>query len=187
MRIILASSSPRRAEILKRTGLDFDVIPSRIEEEFGEGDFGSLVEDLAKRKAREVFDRTFDERVVIGADTIVVLEGKVLGKPKSFKEAEEFLKTLSGRVHEVYTGVAFIWNDGEYSFHERTVVKFRELPHRLIEKYVMSGSPMDKAGGYGIQDLGSVFVEKIDGDFYNVMGLPIGKVWEFFFEKGWWK
>ncbi len=187
MRIILASSSPRRVDILKRIGLDFDVIPSRITEHLEEGDFGNIVENLAMEKAREVFNRTFDERLVIGADTIVVLEGEVLGKPRSFEEAEEFLRRLSGKVHEVYTGVAFVWNNGEHSFHEKTVVEFRNLPDELVEKYVNSGSPMDKAGGYGIQDLGSVFVKRIEGDFYNVMGLPVGKVWEFLFEKGWWK
>ncbi len=187
MRVILASSSPRRAEILKKIGIDFDVIPSRINEELDEGEFGEVVENLAKRKAKEVFERTFDERIVIGADTVVVLNGKIFGKPNGFEDARNFLKALSGKSHEVYTGVAFVWNSGEYSFHERTVVKFRELPDELVEKYVRSGSPMDKAGGYGIQDLGAVFVEKIEGDFYNVMGLPIGRVWEFLFKKGWWR
>lgn len=187
MRIILASSSPRRVEILKKIGLDFDVIPSRIVEHSEGRDFGEMVESLAMRKAKEVFERTFDERLVIGADTTVVLDGEVLGKPKNFEEAEEFLRKLSGRIHEVYTGVAFVWNEGEHSFHEKTIVKFRELPDELVKRYVSSGSPMDKAGGYGIQDLGSVFVESIEGDFYNVMGLPIGRVWKFLFEKGWWK
>lgn len=187
MRIILASSSPRRVEILKKIGLNFDVIPSRVIEHLEKGDFGEMVENLAMEKAKEVFNRTFDERLVIGADTVVVFNDEVLGKPRDFEEAERFLKRLSGKTHKVYTGVAFVWNNGEYSFHEKTVVKFRNLPDELVKKYVSSGSPMDKAGGYGIQDLGSVFVEKVDGDFYNVMGLPIGKVWEFLYKKGWWK
>jgi len=187
VRIILASSSPRRKELMRRLGIEFEVIPSRVKEILEGEEWGETVERLALQKAREVFERTFEERVVIGADTIVVVNGRVLGKPRDFQQAKEFLKMLSGREHTVYTGVAFVWNEGEHSFHEKTIVKFRDLPDDLIEKYVESGSPMDKAGAYGIQDLGAVFVERVEGDFYTVMGLPIGRVWEFMYEKGWWR
>ncbi len=187
MRIILASSSPRRAELMRKLGMNFDVVPSKVEEKLEGEDFKDMVEKVALEKAKEVFERTFEERIVIGADTIVVIDREVLGKPRDFDEAKRFLKKLSGRVHEVYTGVAFVWSNGEHSFHEKTVVRFREIPESLIEMYVSSGSPLDKAGGYGIQDFGAIFVERIEGDFYNVMGFPIGKVWEFLFNKGWWK
>lgn len=187
MRIILASSSPRRKYLMERLGIDFEVIPSRAKEEIEGEDYGEIVENIALRKAVEVYERTFEERVVIGADTIVVLDGEILGKPKNLDEARKFLKKLSGREHVVYTGVAFVWKDGEHTFHDRTTVKFRDLPDELVEKYLKVGNPLDKAGAYGIQDLGAVFVERIEGDFYTVMGLPIGKVWEFMYEKGWWR
>ncbi len=187
MRIILASSSPRRRELMRILGVDFEVIPSRVREEIPPGeDFGGIVEKVALEKAEEVFERTFEDRVVLGADTIVVLDGKILGKPSSLEEAKEYLRMLSGREHFVYTGVAFVWDQGTFTFHEKTKVKFREIPENLIEVYVKRHRPLDKAGAYGIQDLGAVFVERIEGDYYTVMGLPIGRVWEFLNERGWW-
>jgi len=188
MRIILASSSPRRKKLLDLLGIKYEVIPPRVQEDHvGIGDFGILVENIALRKATEVYERTFEERIVIGADTIVVYKGEVLGKPSSKEEAKEYLNKLSGDEHYVYTGVAFVWNEGRVTFHERTRVWFRDIPPEVVELYVKSGSPMDKAGAYGIQDLGAAFVRKIEGDFYTVMGLPIGRVWEFLWEKGFWK
>ena len=188
MRLILASSSPRRKVLMKLLGVDFEVIPSRIEENIPASmGFGETVERLAMEKAQEVYERTFEERVVIGADTLVVLEGEVLGKPSDLEEARTYLKKLSGREHVVYTGVAFVWDEGRYSFHESTRVKFRDLPDDLIEKYVTEHRPLDKAGAYGIQDLGAVFIERIEGDYYTVMGLPIGRVWRFLYDKGWWR
>ncbi|MCD6450663.1 MAG: septum formation protein Maf [Thermotogaceae bacterium] len=189
MRIILASSSPRRKELLKRIGIDFEVIPPKTTEENMKckKDPAELVKYLSFKKAKEVYERTFDERLVIAADTIVVFNGKILGKPKTPQEAKNFLITLSGKSHEVYTGVYFIWDGGEHFLSEKTAVWFRKLPDYIVDKYIKIGSPFDKAGGYGIQDLGSVFVEKIEGDFYNVMGFPIGKVWSFLYKKGWWR
>ncbi len=188
MRLILASSSPRRRDLMKLLGVDFEVISSRVKEVLTEeANFGSLVEKLALKKAEEVYERTFEERLVIGADTIVVLENRILGKPSDLEEAREFLKILSGKEHVVYSGVAFVWDEGKHTLHESTKVKFRNLPEDLIDFYVENYRPLDKAGAYGIQDLGAVFVERIEGDYYTVMGLPIGKVWEFLNEKGWWK
>ncbi len=186
MRIILASSSPRRKKLMELLGIDFEVIPSRVKEKFEGGDIEREVERIALEKAKEVYERTFEERLVIGADTVVVLEGEILGKPRDFDEAKEFLKKLSGKKHLVYTGVAFVWEDDFETFHEKTEVKFRTLPEKLIDVYVERYRPLDKAGSYGIQDLGAVFVEKIVGDYYNVMGLPIGRVWEFLNSRGWW-
>ncbi len=189
MRIILASSSPRRQDLLRRIGIDFEVIPSKVVEERieCEKDPVEFVKCLSSKKAKEVYERTFEERLVIGADTIVVFKGKIMGKPKTPEEARRYLKALSEESHEVYSGVYFVWDGGEHFIFDKTVVWFRKLPEEIIDKYISTGSPFDKAGGYGIQDLGSVFVEKIEGDFYNVMGFPIGKVWEFLYKKGWWK
>jgi len=189
MRIILASSSPRRQELLRRIGVEFEVIPSKIVEKDVEcgREPVEFIKCLSFKKAKEVYERTFEERLVIGADTVVVYKGEIIGKPKTPKEAKEFLMMLSGDSHEVYTGVNFVWDGGEQFLYDRTVVWFREIPEDIIDRYISMGSPFDKAGGYGIQDLGSVFVERIEGDFYNVMGFPIGKVWKFLYENGWWK
>ena len=188
MRIILASSSPRRKRLFEILGMNYEVIPPRVKEDYDEYEgFGELVESLALKKAREVFERTFEDRIVIGADTIVVYKGEILGKPSTIEEAKDFLRKLSGDWHEVYTGVAVVWNEGEHAFHEKTKVWFRNLPEELITRYAESGIPLDKAGAYGIQDLGAVFVERIEGDFYTVVGLPVGKVWEFFMKMGWWR
>jgi len=189
MRIILASSSLRRQELLRKIGIEFEVIPSKITEDKVEHkeDPVEFVKSLSCEKAKEVYERTFEERLVIGADTIVVFKGKIMGKPKTPEEAKNYLMALSRDKHEVYTGVYFVWDEGEHFLFDKTVVWFRELPEYIIDKYITTANPFDKAGGYGIQDLGSVFVEKIEGDFYNVMGLPIGKVWKFLYEKGWWR
>ncbi len=177
--LVLASQSPRRIALLRQIGLAPQVVPSSVEEDF---DPGSLPSEnamrLAAAKAMDVGTR-FDNAVIIGADTIVVLEGKCLGKPLRPEEAIEMLERLSGRTHVVVTGFALLDRPSDRLVvdFESTKVTFRELPRKEIESYVASGSPMDKAGAYGIQDdYGAVFVSRIEGCYYNVVGLPLSKV-----------
>ncbi|MEK9135993.1 MAG: Maf family protein [Bacteroidota bacterium] len=177
--LVLASQSPRRIALLSQIGLAPQVVPSSVEEDF---DPGSLPSEnamrLAAAKAMDVGTR-FDNAVIIGADTIVVLEGKCLGKPLRPEEAIEMLERLSGRTHVVVTGFALLDRPSDRLVvdFESTKVTFRELPRKEIESYVASGSPMDKAGAYGIQDdYGAVFVSRIEGCYYNVVGLPLSKV-----------
>ena len=150
------------------------ILPARSEEKApGVTDPAALVKALSAAKAREVALRCRAEDVVIGADTVVWLDDRVFGKPKTPDEAAEMLRTLSGRTHEVYTGVTILAGGMEYSEAERSAVRFRALSEREIAAYVASGEPMDKAGAYGAQDKAALFVEGIDGDFFNVMGLPL--------------
>jgi septum formation protein len=183
-RIILASASPRRRlllkGLLKNFGLKFVVKPANIAEYIPKNctNFGELALSLAYQKAAFIALRY--KGIVIGADTIVVLKGKILGKPATNADAFRMLKMLSGKSHLVYTGLVMIDLEKELIFKtsEKTDVKFRRLDDREIRFYVRSGSPMDKAGAYGIQDdLGSTFVEKITGDYFNVVGLPIVKTY----------
>jgi len=180
--IILASASPRRKELLgvllSNFGLKFVVIPANIAEYIPQKmrNFGRFVIDLAYLKASEVAKS--HNGIIIGADTIVVLKGRVLGKPESKKDAIKMLKALSGKEHKVYTGLVIIDKSIKfiYKTYEVTKVKFRKLSNSEIGFYVASGSPMDKAGAYGIQDdYGCTFVEKVSGDYFNVVGLPIAK------------
>lgn len=177
-RIILASNSPRRKLLLKQIGLRFKVHPSRVEEKFDPRLSPRLnARRIALEKAMDVA-RLHRKGIVVGADTIVVLGRKVLGKPKSVSEAKRMLRLLSGRTHIVYTGLALV--DAELGKNavavEKTAVTFRKLEKKEIVRYVASGAPMDKAGAYGIQDdYGAVFVEKINGCFYNVMGFPLAR------------
>lgn len=183
MDIILASASPRRRILLKQIGLSFEVIPAAFNETVPPGSHPDvLVGELAFQKAHEVACRYGDEKkraLFIGADTIVVRDRRILGKPGDREGAIAMLQSLSGRTHQVYTGVALIIRetDGQirhHVFHERTDVTFGDLSEAEITAYVNSGSPMDKAGSYGIQDdLGALFVEKIEGDYYNVVGFPL--------------
>jgi septum formation protein len=175
-RIILASASPRRAKLLRQIGLDFTVDESNVPEDTsGYASPREIVLDLSRAKAAEVASR-HDDAFVIGADTIVVLDGTVLGKPVDAADARKMLRLLSGRTHEVYTGFCIIEKPGGRSAGdlERTSVTFRTLTEPEIDAYVTSGSPMDKAGAYGIQDdMGAIFVERIDGCFYTVVGFPL--------------
>lgn len=177
--IILASGSPRRKELLEQIGLEFKVIVSGIEEniEFT-GDPEKYAQQLALMKAQDISKTTSLESLVIGADTIVFFEN-ILGKPKDKSDAYSILKTLSGNVHKVITGLALI-NSGQNKImvsSETTEVTFRELGDNEIWSYINSGEPMDKAGAYGIQGLGAVFVEKINGCYSNVVGLPISRLY----------
>lgn len=177
MDIILASKSPRRRELLSMLGLEFTVIPA-VGEEKVDDDLtpGETVMSLSLGKAREIAD-SHPDSLVIGSDTLVYLEGKPMGKPHSREEAAEMLRKLSGRVHQVYTGIAVVQGTDEKVDFEKTDVQFRELSEEEIEWYIGTGEPMDKAGAYGIQGQGAVFIPKIDGDYFTVMGLPLCKLW----------
>lgn len=172
--VVLASGSPRRRELLGQMGIEhFEILPARGEESAPAGlTPAELVAHLALQKAREVFALR-PEATVIGADTVVALEDRVLGKPASEREAVEMLTTLSGRRHAVYTGVAVLSGDRVLRHVECTQVEFRPLTRQEIEAYVATGEPMDKAGAYGIQGRACVFIRGIRGDYYNVVGLPV--------------
>ncbi len=178
-RVILASGSPRRRELLAAAGLEFEVIPSPAEE-LHDASYGmaELCEENARLKAVAVAEN-FPDAVVIGADTLVFLEGEPLGKPKDMEEARGMLKRLAGKRHQVCTGVC-VAGPGNLvrCFHEVTDVYFRELDDATISEYLEKTQPLDKAGAYGIQDQGEMIVEKIEGAFDNVMGLPVNKVME---------
>jgi septum formation protein len=178
--IVLASSSPRRQNLLTHLGVDFEVDPSNVEEIVPDGvSPQEAVRRLALQKAGEVANR-HPRSVVLAADTIVVLDGAVLGKPVSADDAARMLRALSGRTHAVYTGIALVHLSSERRIvdHEKTLVTFSPLTDDEIADYVAGGSPLDKAGAYGIQDdRGALFVCHLDGDYYNVMGLPVSKVY----------
>ncbi|KAB2924472.1 MAG: septum formation inhibitor Maf [Bacteroidetes bacterium] len=176
--VILASRSPRRSQLLRQIGMQFTVEPSGIEERIDASlSFEENVRRLALHKAEDVAHRR-TEGIVIGSDTIVVIDGDVLGKPADAAEALRMLRRLSGRTHTVYTGFALVdCADGRRHIdHQETSVTFRALTDDEIADYVAGGSPMDKAGAYGIQDdAGAVFVERIDGCYYTVVGFPLAK------------
>ena len=175
--VVLASESPRRAELLSKIGLSFSVIASNVDEDFRNNETPvAHVKRLALAKASKVA-ATSTQGIIIGADTIVVLEGNILGKPQDEDEARKMLSLLSGNTHYVYTGFAILENQSARSIvdYERTSVHFRDLSDDEIDGYVQTGSPMDKAGAYGIQDLSAIFVDRIDGCFYNVVGFPLAK------------
>ena len=176
-RIILASASPRRRELMELAGYDFEVICADIVEAVPENvQPQEVVMSLALQKAQAVAAEN-EDAVVVGSDTVVALDGKILGKPHSESEACEMLRLLSGRTHKVFTGVTVVGDGKEKSFFDETNVEFYPLGEDEIKKSVATGEPMDKAGAYGIQGKGSVLVKKINGDFFNVMGLPIAKLY----------
>jgi septum formation protein len=173
LEIVLASGSPRRQELLRQVGLSFRVIPSGVDEQVSEPLApGALVEHLALAKARDVAARE-PGALVLGADTIVVVDGRILGKPKDRADAIAMLQSLSGRSHQVMTGVALIGGGRELVGHEETTVSFVPLTQGQIERYVDSGEPMDKAGAYGIQGRASAMISGIEGDYFTVVGLPL--------------
>lgn len=177
---VLASQSPRRKQLLKLLGLNFTVFHPSIEENHnGEKPF-LYAKKLALEKAK-VASNKFKNKIIISADTIVVIDNKILEKPGSKHEAKKMLNTLSGRTHIVYTAICVInqINGKEILDYEKTLVTFRKLNPKEIDEYVNKGNCMDKAGSYGIQDdLGAVFVKKINGCYYNVVGLPLQKLYE---------
>lgn len=177
-KFILASNSPRRHELLKYLIDDFDIVSSDIEEIIN----GSLtnedvVMDLALQKAQDISNR-FKDVYVLGFDTLVILDGKPLGKPLDNKDAFRMLKALRGRTHRVLTGCAIVLNDYSDTFYEYADVTFSNMTDEEIYSYIDTKEPMDKAGSYGIQGYGAKFVKKIDGDFYTVMGMPIHKLYK---------
>ncbi len=224
-KIILASASPRRRELLTQIGIEFEIMVSDKEERITAEDPAEICMHLAMQKALDVRDKlrvqgferddrptrsektrdgeviplvssiqgqtekwseeirsggkmpAEDEYTVIGADTIVVLERQILGKPKSREHAAQILRSLSGREHQVYTGVCVVRGDTTATFAEKTDVYVAPLSEADIRAYIATGDPMDKAGAYGIQGIFAKHIEKIDGDYFNVVGLPIGRLW----------
>lgn len=177
MKLVLASKSPRRSEILKNAGIDFTVRVADADETIPDGTKPcDAVVFLAARKAMAV-PREKDE-VVLGADTIVVLDDMILGKPKDKEDAFNMIKNLSGRVHSVFTGVCAIGDGISLTFAEETRVEFYPLSDDEINEYISTDEPYDKAGAYGIQGLASKFIRGIEGDYFNVVGLPVSSVYK---------
>ena len=185
MRILLASASPRRRELLEQIGLPFEVVVSHFEEIITETEPGKVVEQLSAQKAEAVAESLGEpeETLVIGADTVVAAENTILGKPKDAAHAVEMLRLLAGRTHAVYTGVTLILRgaSGETArktFHERTDVSFYPMEKAEIRQYVATGDCMDKAGAYGIQGFCARYISGINGDYNNVVGLPVGRLYQ---------
>lgn len=174
MKIVLASQSPRRKELLGRMGLEFVTQASKIDESAFDGlEARELVATLSREKAQWIARQLDGETLVIGADTVVVRDGAALGKPKDAEDAVAMLLSLSGRDHQVCTGVTVCRGDRVLTQVEETQVTFRDLTETEVRQYVSTGEPMDKAGAYGIQGLGGLLVEGIRGDYSNVVGLPV--------------
>lgn len=176
-RLILASASPRRQELLQDIGYPFDIVTADCEETFDHtASVFSAIEQIALVKARTVWEQ-HPEAVVLGADTMVCYENQMMGKPRSREDAYHMLKQLGGRTHTVISGVAIVWKGKAELFHEETSVTFYDLDEDLLMKYLDSSEPYDKAGAYGIQGMGKLFVREIHGDYFNVMGLPVAAVY----------
>lgn len=190
MEIILASASPRRKDLLEQIGLTFRVCVSDVEERFTKTLPWEVVEELSLQKAEDVFEKIYHRAsqkeacMVIGADTVVACDGKILGKPASEEEAVKMLTLLQGRSHFVYTGVTLIFGDSDgrvkiQTFHEETKVTFYPMSEKEIRDYVSTKDPMDKAGSYGIQGLCARYISGICGDYNNVVGLPVGRIYQY--------
>lgn len=189
--IILASNSPRRKELLERAGYTFTVMPSDCDESTDIRFPKDMVMELAGRKAENVYKKVCADRsgmeaeaqpfIVIGSDTVVALNGRILGKPVDYDDAYNTLNSLSGQTHNVYTGVSIIYYDGEKcrtkTFYENTEVTFYPMTHEEIVGYLATGDPFDKAGSYGIQTQGGLFVKEIKGSYDNVVGLPLSRLY----------
>lgn len=190
MRYILASASPRRRELLTQAGISFDVIPSSIKEQITETIPHDIVMELASQKAGDVYGRlcsdgnhhTEEDLTVIGADTIVVYRNEILGKPGGKEEAYDMLSLLADRTHQVYTGVSLIirkkGKELRRTFYEKTDVTLYPVAKEDLRAYVESGDPLDKAGAYGIQGAFAIHIKGINGDYNNVVGLPIGRLYQ---------
>ena len=213
VRLVLASASPRRRELLSQIGLEFTVMPSTKEENATTTEAGALVQELSRQKAVDIWEQLSGgqgqnpdadqeqiseetqepnlngkrqpELLVSGADTGVCCEGKILGKPHSREAASEMLTALQGRSHEVYTGVTLYSQSETVTFFECTQVEFYPMTEVEISEYIDSKEPMDKAGAYGIQGLGARFVKGIRGDYNNVVGLPVGRLYQELKSRGW--
>ncbi|MBC8312432.1 MAG: septum formation protein Maf [Candidatus Marinimicrobia bacterium] len=178
MKLILASQSPRRKQILSRLNIPFGLIVSDVDESIFtcDGSPADYAQELASIKC-EAVSKKYTDYLVVGADTIVILDGNIMGKPRDKQDAESMLKTLSGNAHHVITAVSIQCAEKNiiHTFHERTNVTFRQIPPTYISTYVDSDSPYDKAGSYGIQDWSAIFVEKINGCYDNVVGFPLSR------------
>jgi len=179
--IILASASPRRKELLKQLNINFEVIPSQIEENIDKENFSpEMIEKLALEKAQDVADKINYPAVIIGADTVVVIDNKILGKPEDKEEAFQMLKLLSGRTHKVISAIAVIDKsiNKQITDHVVSEVTFKQLTDPEIREYIETGEPMDKAGAYAIQGIGSKFISSISGCYSNIVGISIEKLAE---------
>ncbi len=195
-KIILASGSPRRKEILEQVGVKFTVLSSDKEEIITKEKPEEIVKELAGVKARDIAEKVEGKAIIIGADTMVAIDGQVLGKPKNEVDARAMLQMLQGNRHQVYTGVFVIiksdvkrdeFNAAEdiiISFAEKTEVWVYPMKRKQIDKYIATGEPFDKAGAYGIQGKFAVNIEKIEGDYYNIVGFPIAKLYTRLYEEG---
>ena len=185
-KVILASKSPRRSELLKQIGIDFEVMVSDKEEVITNNIPGEVVKELSYQKAMDVKENYCKDNacdcIIIGADTVVAIEDRILGKPVDENDAVNTLLSLSNKAHDVYTGVTIVvkTKDSESvdAFYVKTKVYMYDNSKEELEAYVKSGEPMDKAGSYGIQGLGAKLVEKIDGDYNNVVGLPVSEIYQ---------
>lgn len=190
-RIVLASASPRRQELLLQIGLEFEVMPSRKEETITQKEPERIVQELSFQKAEDIFEQVQSRpeaevrpALVIGADTIVSCGGQIMGKPTSKEDACCMLDRLQGKSHQVYTGVTVIWRQKgtlikeKFTFYECTQVEFYPMSASEIEAYAASGEPMDKAGAYGIQGRCAAYIKGIQGDYNNVVGLPVGRLYQ---------
>lgn len=171
MKLILASGSARRRELMELMGYDFEVIPANANEDIAPAAPGDFVQNLALEKARAVY-AAHPEACVVGCDTIVWLDGEIIGKPANEADAFQILRQLSGRTHAVYTGAAVLFGGREEVFCDETRVSFNPLSDEEILAYIATGEPLDKAGAYGIQGPGSILVERVEGCYFTVMGLP---------------
>jgi len=191
MKLILASASPRRAEILRNSGIQFEIRKTDVDESRLAGELpGDYVRRLALAKALSAateYRDPVDETLILGADTVVVVDADILGKPASQDDARSMLRRLSGRIHEVHTGLALLRKPGTMQrvVEEITRVHFASLSEREIEDYIATGEPFDKAGAYGIQGIGGRYVTRIEGCYFNVMGLPLAQLWSLLCEVGW--
>ena len=175
-KLILASGSPRRRELLTLAGYDFEVIVSDADEHVGATDPARFVELASLKKAEAVFASHAD-RTVIGSDTVVAIDGRIIGKPRDEADAYDTLFTLSGRTHIVYTGVTVLAPGRFVTFHDATSVTFAKLSEAEIRRYIATGEPLDKAGAYGIQGPASVFVDHIEGCYFTIIGMPLPKLY----------
>lgn len=192
--IILASGSPRRRELLEQIGISFEICPAKGEEIMNSTLPWEVVSELSAQKAREVagmlnqYGKSHKELVtpqdimVIGADTVVAAGNEILGKPKDKADAKRMLKKLAGNSHDVYTGVTLVFlsssgRAGEHTFYEKTSVTMREMSDTEIDRYIATGEPMDKAGAYAIQGKCAIYIDKIEGDYNNVVGLPVSAIY----------
>ena len=177
---ILASKSPRRIEILKMIGLDFDIAPSKLDEKIKINLKGKQFAEYWSKEKAKLISNKYPDRLIIGADTVVIFNGQILGKPKDKDDSKNMLKMLSGNMHKVITGVTLICKNKKISktFSESTKVFVKKIPNDQIDFYISNYNTSDKAGSYGIQEWFSIWIKKIDGCYYNVMGLPISKFYK---------